>query len=107
MYALEDLSTIATSSEPLSPELVLVTPELRAEAIRRLRPPPPRLTPPPPPESDRESALRTLCGTVEVTARVPVVVTLAIWAAIGVARVALVIGLPVLLLVTLAALLGH
>ena len=107
MYALEDLSTIAASSEPLSPELVLVTPELRAEAIRRLRPPPPRLTPPPPPESDRESALRTLCGTVEVTARVPVVVTLAIWAAIGVARVALVIGLPVLLLVTLAALLGH
>jgi hypothetical protein len=107
MYALDDLSTIATSSEPLSPELVLVSPELRAEAIRRLRPPPARSTPLPPPESDHESVLKTLCGTVEVTARVPVVVTLAIWAAIGVGRVALVIGVPVFLIVALAALLGH
>jgi hypothetical protein len=36
-----------------------------------------------------------------------VVVTLALWAAIGIGRVALLIGLPVLLIVTLAALLGH
>jgi hypothetical protein len=105
MYALDDVSVPATSAEPLSPELVLVTPELRAEAIRRLRPPPARSTPRPPP--DHDSALRTLCGTVEVTARVPVVVTLALWAAIGIGRVALLIGLPVLLIVTLAALLGH
>ena len=107
MYALDDVSAIAASSEPLSPELVLVTPELRAEAIRRLRPPPARSTPHPLPESDHDSALRTLCGTVEVTARVPVIVTLAAWAAIGIARMALVIGVPVLLIVTLAALFGH
>ena len=95
---------MSVSAEPLSPELVLVTPGLRSEAIRRLPPPPSGPTAPPPPA--QVSALRTLGGTVEVTAQVPVVVTLAVWAAIGIARAMLLIGVPVLVAVALATLFG-
>lgn len=91
--------------EPLSPELVLVTPELRARALRLL-PPPIEPKPYVPPTPD-PSPLRALLGTVEVTARIPVVLALIAWAAVGIARTMLIVGGPVVVLVTLATLFGH
>jgi hypothetical protein len=91
--------------EPLSPELVLVTPELRAEAIRLLPPPleaKPYVTP-----AAAPSPLRMLVGTVEVTARVPIIVTLLAYAVLAIARTMLIVGGPVVVMVTLATVFGH
>jgi hypothetical protein len=95
--------------EPLSPELVLVSPGLRAEACRRLSAPssaelaPPDSTPRAP---EPVSALKTLAGTVEVTARVPVLLLVCLCLAIVVARMTVMIGTPVVIAVTLGTLLG-
>ena len=96
--------------EPLSPELVLVSPGLRAEACRRLDAAALR----------RAVAARTdarggaraglraqdLAGTVEVTARVPVLLLVCLCLAIVVARMTVMIGTPVVIAVTLGTLLG-
>jgi hypothetical protein len=91
--------------EPLSPELVLVSPELRAEAVRLL--PPPIQPKPFVAPAHEPSPLRMLVGTVEVTARVPVLVTLLAYAVVSILRTMLIVGGPVVVMVTLATLFGH
>ena len=105
MVVIADISALELGDEPVSPELVLVTPELRALALRML--PPPVWSIPSTPSADHESALRTLVGTMEVTARVPVLLTLVVWAAIAIARTMLIVGGPVIVMVMLATLFGH
>jgi hypothetical protein len=105
------------TGEALSPELVLVSPELRAEALRRL----PSLeafaaarvapvgptSPSGPGEPVFASAWQALLGRIEVSAQVPVLLMLVLWAAVAILRVMVLIGGPIVMAVAVVALLGY
>jgi hypothetical protein len=97
--SLEDL-------EPLSPELVLVTPSLREQAIRTL-PAAASFVPPRAEPTQPRPHRRVLGGTVEVTARIPVVVAILLWSAVVVAKTMIWIGAPVVLTLVLVTLIMH
>lgn len=104
--------------EPLSPELVLVTPELRAHACEHLhtrvehsevehtRVEPSAAVASFVGADTQDSALKRLAGTVEVTGHVPVLLIILVWAVLTVARVAVVLGVPLVVLIVLLTLLS-
>jgi hypothetical protein len=105
------------TGDPLSPELVLVSPDLWAEALLRLPTPESfaaaraaAAAPAPvgePEESTSGSAWHDILGRVEVSAQVPVLLMVALFAVIVMLRVMVLIGGPIVMAVAVMALLGY
>jgi hypothetical protein len=119
MDSLTSASQTSASQGPtgdsFSPELVLVSPDLWVEALLRLPSPESfaaaRAVPTLPSLDDvgepaAASAWQDLLGRVEVSAQVPVLLMVALFAAVAMLRVMVVIGVPVVMIVAVAALLG-
>ena len=92
----------ATELAPISPELILVTPELRPAACRSLGPPPRahhtylRAETALPQAPAGPTSLRALTGTVEVDLRVPVILVILVWASFVVLRAAALLAIPLI-----------